>query len=86
MISRDEAANIAKSYAISHDLSKNVRLVVLLEEITRRVPTIYPVALNNCWIAYLEHREPLRICASNIVVVGREHGNVIYGGSAMDEG
>ena len=86
MISREEAANIARSYAIAHDLGESVRSVVLLQEITGRVPMIYAVALDNCWIAYIENRHPLKICSSTIVVVGREQGNVIYGGSAMDEG
>ena len=86
MISREEAANIARSYAIAHDLGENVRSVVLLQEITGRVPMIFTVVLDNCWIAYIENRHPLKICSSTIVVVGREQGNVIYGGSAMDEG
>ena len=86
MISCEEAANIARSYAIAHDLGENVRSVVLLQEITGRVPMIFTVTLDNCWIAYIEDREPLKMCSSTIVAVSREHGNVIYGGSAMDEG
>lgn len=85
MISREEAKIIARSYAIAHGLGNNVLSVVLLQEITGRAPVKYSIALDNCWIAYIEQIGPPRLRSSTIVAVGRERGNVIYGCSAMDE-
>jgi hypothetical protein len=42
-------------------------------------------ALDSCWIAYLAPRH-LRLEPSHIVLVAKETGNVIYSGSANDEG
>jgi len=51
-------------------------------------PSLYltrPVRLEDCWVCYLEPR-PMMLASSEIVVASRETGEVVYAGSANDEG
>lgn len=86
MISREQAAEIAEAYAVANRLGFGVLEVRLPEEIEGRMPFVYSVALDNCWIAYIEPPGPPAVGPSTIVVINRENGQILYGGSAYDEG
>lgn len=86
MISREQAAEIAKSDVLAHGLGIGVRAVLLPEELTGRGPVLYGVDLGDCWIAYIEQSGGPAQRSSTIVVIGRENGQVVYRGSANDEG
>lgn len=86
VISRDQAYEIAKQDALDNELGFNVNGVFLPEEITSALPVIYGVPLENCWVAYIKSPEPLGLRSSIIIIVDRESGEVIYRGSANDEG
>jgi len=65
-----------------------IRDVLRWEEITSRKPSMYmvrPVSLHDCWICYLEPKG-MMLTSSEIIVVARETGEVVYAGSASDEG
>ena len=86
VISRDQAYEIAKQDALDNELGFNVNGVFLPEEIASALPVIYGVPLENCWVAYIKSPEPLGLRSSIIIIVDRESGEVIYRGSANDEG
>ncbi|MBS0565779.1 MAG: hypothetical protein JSS59_00005 [Proteobacteria bacterium] len=91
MISREQATQIAEAEALAHQLGERVDRVVLFDEITWREPCLpyffSPAPdLPQCWIAYIEPSGRPSIRASTIVAVHRETGEVVYRGSAGDEG
>ena len=86
MVSREEAAEIARLDALAHGLGTSVGSVLLPEEISFRVPSLYMVDLRGCWVAYIERIGPPALRSSTIVVVRRDNGCVLYRGSANDEG
>ncbi len=86
MISREQAADIARTAALNSQLGFEIDKVVTPEEITWAPPRLYGVSLSNCWIVYLESLAPLALCASTIVVINRDSGKIVYRGSANDEG
>lgn len=85
-ISRERAAEIAGADALAHGLGVGVRSVVMPHEITWRRPLPYGVALGRSWIAYIAQDAALALRSSTIVVVDRENGDVVYRGTAHDEG
>lgn len=86
MITRDAARALATCDAKRHGLGNTVLDVLLPGEIDGRVPMVYNVSLDNCWIAYVGNSGPPALCSSTIILVSREHGAIIYRGSAYDEG
>jgi hypothetical protein len=86
MISRGQAREIAESVVISQKLGRGVLNVVSVDEIQGRVPSIYGVPdLVGVWVAYVA-RELVGLRASLVVLVSRATGDVVYAGSANDEG
>ena len=58
------------------------------EEITTRKPNIYmvrPAPIPDRWVCYLDP-QAMMLTSSEIVVVSRDTGDVLYAGSANDEG
>lgn len=68
-----------------HGLGKKVSGVFTFDEIPYPKPNTYNLALEDCWIAYIE-KESLGLGSSTIVVIRQDTGQVIYYGSAGDEG
>lgn len=102
MISREEAGRIATAYlkaAFSSPkglVSTNVRdsheptiSAVRNSDEVDRPPILYLASSGpkstDCWIAYV-NSHPLALQASLIVLVSKESGEVVYFGSAHDEG
>lgn len=86
LVSREEAATIAEEYLSYHESgSRRIRKVCALDEVSA-VPTLYNGPdLSTCWIAYVA--TPMRgLQSSTIVLVSRHTGDVLYAGSAHDEG
>jgi len=86
VISREQAAGIAKAEAVNRQLAFEVDKVVAPDEITWATPNLYAVSLDNCWIAYLKPVRPLGLFSSTIIVIDRSSGAIRYAGLANDEG
>lgn len=86
MITRDVARELAKYDALRHGLGNNVLDVLLPVEAYGRMPMVYNLSLDNCWIAYVENSGQSALRSSTIILVCRERGEFIYRGSAHDEG
>jgi hypothetical protein len=94
-VTRQAAFKIAEDYLKAHprpncDGIEKVYTIPELEEFMIRRPCIYglrPETLLRCWVAYA--KRPASYCAlasSDIVVVAQETGEVLFSGSANDEG
>ena len=86
MISRERAAQIAKSEAIERSLGTDVSEILTVSELKSRPPMLYGVELVGCWIAYIASDRPLGLRSSTIVVISQATGKTLYAGSANDEG
>jgi hypothetical protein len=86
MISRDEAAKIAANEAVSLGIGVEIGRVVAASEMMFVAPKVYGVDLSACWIAYVMPLDNFRIAPSLIIAVDRSTGEVVYSGSANDEG
>ena len=86
MVTREQAAAIALADAVAHGVGIGVESVVKLEEIAGRRPRVYGVDLAGHWIVYLATSRAPNIHSSTIVVVDGSSGEVLYRGSAGDEG
>ncbi|MBV5337046.1 MAG: hypothetical protein J0653_03470 [Deltaproteobacteria bacterium] len=86
MITRDAARALAMYDALRHGLGNTVLDVLLPVEIYGPFPMVYNVSLDNCWIAYVENSGQPALRSSTIILVCRERGEIIYRGSAHDEG
>lgn len=91
MRSRAEITSIVKSYLQEKQESRIISRLVTGAELMQqgiRQPNIYGLryALEDCWIAYLVSDTPYSIRASDVVIVRDETGEVVYHGSAHDEG
>ncbi|MBB3048970.1 hypothetical protein FHR99_003244 [Litorivivens lipolytica] len=86
MISREQAFDLATQHANELRPGTFVTKVLHPDEITGRNPVLYGIALENCWIAYLKPRDPYFIRDSEIIVIDRNLGRVLYHGGANDEG
>jgi hypothetical protein len=99
-ISREEAFRVATDY-VHRGLGgapdqmfesgervhlRSVREVLAGNEVSRP-PTVYGlrVPIEECWIAYL-YSGRTGIYSSDVVIVSKEDGQVLYSGSAGDEG
>jgi len=89
-ISRSEAFDIANKYVKTCPLEEGVgiRKIVSIEEIVWRRPCIYNYPdekMKNYWIAYVNIPKEM-ISSSTILLISKETGEIIYVGSANDEG
>lgn len=84
MISREKAASIASETARSLGLGTGVDKVLELPEIDRL--HVYGHDFKDCWVAYITHTDRWMLRASTIVAVDKQTGQVVYTGSAHDEG
>lgn len=86
MITRDQARSIAEGEVRAKGFGTGVRGVYLVQELPTRRPNLYlGPPLDRCWIAYVD-RSGLTVGSSSIVLIDRETGEVLYSGSANDEG
>ena len=90
-ITRESAKFIVEDYLRNSQSSgARIKHVYDMHEINFQKPRIYselPINLEHCWIVYLESpNQPACISSSFIVVISKETGDVIYHGSAGDEG
>ena len=86
MISRAQAREIAERTVSARSLGIGVLEVVSGDELRGRAPSIYGVPdLVGVWIAYVA-RELVGLRASFVVLVSKSTGEVVYAGSANDEG
>lgn len=88
-VARDEARQIAEAYIASHPgrlAGATVSVVRSLEDDGFRRPNAYGVRLEGCWIVYLEGTSVEALKSSEIIVVCKTTGEVVYSGSAHDEG
>jgi hypothetical protein len=88
MVTRDEALRIAEEF-LAHDPrphgGRRVRYVFGIDELPFREPCLYAVDVARCWIAYVDR--PLRgLMSSEIVLVAKDSGDIVYSGTANDEG
>ena len=68
------------------DRQSTIREVVPGDEVTRApVPYGLREPLADCWVAYIES-DAIAIQSSDIVVITKRTGEIIYCGSANDEG
>jgi hypothetical protein len=92
MTSREDARRIATEYLrewVSPWGPAHVREVLTWDELTSARPRPYgaPAAVETAWICYLdEPQAPLMLRSSTIIAIARDTGEVVYAGSAEDEG
>lgn len=90
-IEREQAKKIAEQFLKEENRNEfQVERVAAPNELPGRQPAVYGVEIDNCWIAYLrpsEHAESqFSLKSSDIIIVSRTNGKVLYFGSDNDEG
>ncbi len=86
MIDRQQAHHIASREITNRGLGTGVSSLYAPGELVPRAPNLYyGPDLNAAWVAYVE-RPLLGLRSSTIVVISSETGEVLYAGSANDEG
>ena len=90
-VSREEALEIAKAYLFSGEsrvCGNGIRGVYSLEELKGSRLGLLEISyqLSRCWIAYVARPFTGMISSSDVILVHRETGAVVYAGSAQDEG
>ena len=90
-MNRDEARLKAESYLTAlrergeFPEATGVREILRVDELSARRPPLYGIRLEQCWIAYLA-RPPRGLFSSTILVIDDATGDLVYSGSAHDEG
>jgi len=86
-VTRVHAASIAADRICQAPGFDGLLTVLSLDEIRFARPHIFQDSfdLSTCWVAYARPRL-LRIEASHVIVISAESGDVVYEGSANDEG
>lgn len=84
MISREQATSIAAEAAKALGLGTAVDKVLDPPEIDRL--RVYGHDFESCWVAYVTQTDWQTLQASTIVAVDKWTGQVVYAGSAYDEG
>lgn len=85
-VDRAEALRIGAAEITAKGLGSGAREALLLQEITASLPKLYRGPdLARCWIVYAARPE-FGIRSSNIVLISRATGEVLYSGPAFDEG
>lgn len=93
-ITRDQAFALVQDYVVIHssEAFKPSLRVVDLDELRRerrREPALYwvsKVSLEECWLVYCRGSDRFGLFPSTIVAVSKHTGEVVYAGSAHDEG
>jgi hypothetical protein len=93
-ITRDQAFALAQDYVVTHSSKafKPTLRVVDLDELRRerwREPAMYwvsKVSLEECWLVYCGRSDRFGLFPSTMVAVSKHTGEVVYAGSAHDEG
>ena len=88
-VDRESARSLVEEYLRQVGRTEfSVEKLCDVSEIRTRLPSVYGVRIDDrCWIAYL--RGPMTgfcVKSSDIVVLSKETGRVLYFGSANDEG
>lgn len=92
MICREDAARLAIEKLQLRSLAFDnltVRMVVSADEIAGRRPLTYVVGnggVEDCWFVYFEQTSCPTLRSSTIMLISRATGDVVYFGSAGDEG
>jgi hypothetical protein len=94
LITRDQAFELAQDYVVTHcsEAFAPSRRVVDLDELRRergREPAMYwvsKVSLEECWLVYGSTSDRFGLFPSTIIAVSKHTGEVVYAGSAHDEG
>lgn len=88
MISMAQAKAIAEAAAMAAQIGFTVNKVCRWHEISGSRPVLYlpQGRVESTWIAYIRDVGPAGIGPSKIVVVDDKTGEVVYVGSANDEG
>lgn len=86
MISRKEATEIAAKAILARGLGTGAHEAQLLDEISRAPSIFGGPDLRQCWLVYVERTFSGRIESSRVVLVSMEDGEILYSGSANDEG
>lgn len=87
-VSRERAWEIAEAYV--RDIAgwsdiKGIRTVVDWDEITWRKPQVFNRPLEGCWIVYVD-RIGHGLWSSTILLISQKSGEIVYAGTAEDEG
>lgn len=86
-LTREEARAIAERAVADRGLGVGVSGVYLESELSSRRPTLYGGPnLDDCWIAYVDRGWSTGLRSSLIVLISKRTGEVLYAGSANDEG
>ncbi len=90
-ISREEAAEIAERFLEdSGRRSFSIRNIWDIWELKLRRPNphfVTHIRWDHCWIAYLEGPlSGIMLKSSDIIVISKETGEILYSGDANDEG
>jgi hypothetical protein len=93
-ITRDQAFELAQDYVVTHrsEAFAPSHRVVDVDELRRerrREPAMYwvsKVSLEECWLVYCSGSDLPGLFSSTIVAVSKLTGEVVYAGSAHDEG
>lgn len=89
-VSREQALEVVRDHLEATGRARSsVTKVHSIGEIDWRPPMIYGQDLEDCWIAYIERPQPeggWMIGPSHVVLVSKDSGEVVYDGSAHDEG
>ena len=88
MVTRLDAWRIAEEF-LARDPAPHsghqIRDIFGVDELPFREPTLYGIDVARCWIAYIDR--PVRgLMSSEIVLVAKDTGEIVYAGSANDEG
>lgn len=87
MISGERAQQIAEAHAAETGRGLVDEVVAGSDLGGRRINVYGAPPLETCWIAYLRRPDlPFGIRSSEIVMICRVTGDVLYSGSAGDEG
>ena len=85
MISREGAIRIGSAEIVARGLGTGARGAFLIKEITAPHPRLYNGPnLAECWIVYVEQPVP-GLRSSEVVLVSRQTGEIMYAASANDE-
>jgi hypothetical protein len=87
MITREDALRIGRTEILARGLGTGAREALLVDEIAWSLPRIYGAPdLETYWIVYADHAPLGVLRSSDVVLVARDTGQVMYAGSANDEG
>lgn len=88
MITREDALRIGSGEIVARGLGTGASRALLVDELTAARPVLYNCPdLEDCWIVYAESPlSGIMLRSSDIILVSRTTGAVLYAGSAHDEG